>query len=112
MSRDKVYPYKYWTNNCNYYLKKSCDGRCFCKMRWKIGTRLRYPMYRIRREKTMKSNNSKYSVEMREKKVAFFESGKSPIAVAKELGMDKNTVFNWVRDYRRRNNLSCSLLSG
>ncbi|MBI9008514.1 MAG: transposase [Tenericutes bacterium] len=54
----------------------------------------------------MPSNNSKYSVEMREKTVKFIlDSGKSATSVAEELGIDTNTVCRWVRDYRRKNNM-------
>ena len=54
----------------------------------------------------MPSNNSKYSEEMREQTAKYIlESGKSATSVAEEMGIDKNTVCSWVRDYRRRNHL-------
>ena len=33
------------------------------------------------------------------------EGGKSATKTAKELGLDKNTVCRWVRDYRKKHNL-------
>ena len=50
----------------------------------------------------MASNNSKYSEEMREQTaILIVEGGKSATSVAEELGIDKNTVCRWARDYRR-----------
>ena len=55
----------------------------------------------------MPSNNSKYSQEVREETAKFIiESGKSATSVGEEMGIDKNTVCGWVRDYRRKYNLS------
>ena len=54
----------------------------------------------------MASNNSKYSQEVREETAKFIiESGKSATSVGEEMGIDKNTVCRWVRDYRRKYNL-------
>ena len=54
----------------------------------------------------MPSNNSKYTEEMREETVKFIlETGKSATSVAEEMGIDKNTVCHWVRDYRRKHNM-------
>lgn len=54
----------------------------------------------------MASNNSKYSQEVREETAKFIiESGKSATSVGAEMGIDKNTVCRWVRDYRRKYNL-------
>lgn len=54
----------------------------------------------------MPSNNTKYSEEMRTQTAAYIlESGKSATSVAEEMGIDKNTVCKWVRDYRRAHNL-------
>ena len=54
----------------------------------------------------MPSNNTKYSEEMREQTAAYIiETGKSATSTAEELGLDKNTVCKWVRDYRRKHNL-------
>ena len=54
----------------------------------------------------MPSNNAKYSEEMREQTAAYIiETGKSATSMAEELGIDKNTVCKWVRDYRRKYNL-------
>jgi transposase len=54
----------------------------------------------------MPSNNSKYSQEMRDRTIKhILESGKSASSMAEELGIDKNTVCSWVREYRRKNNL-------
>lgn len=53
----------------------------------------------------MASNNSKYSQEVREEIAKFIiESGKSATSVGEEMGIDKNTVCRWVRDYRRKYN--------
>ena len=50
----------------------------------------------------MASNNSKYSVDMREQTAKLIvEGGKSATSIAEELGIDKNTVCRWARDYRR-----------
>jgi len=54
----------------------------------------------------MPSNNSKYSLDMREQTAKFvLESGKSATQMAEELGIDINTVCRWVREYRRKHNL-------
>jgi len=54
----------------------------------------------------MPSNNSKYTAEMREQTVRFIlDTKKSASSVAEEMGIDKNTVCSWVRDYRRKNNM-------
>ena len=54
----------------------------------------------------MVSNNSKYSEEMKLQTVKMvIEGKKSATGIAEELGIDKNTVCRWVRDYRRINNL-------
>ena len=54
----------------------------------------------------MASNNSKYSEEMKEQTAKLvIEGGKSATRVAEELGLDKNTVCRWVRDYRRKHNM-------
>jgi len=54
----------------------------------------------------MGSNNSKYTVEFRERTCKhILESEKSASEVARELGVDKNTIFDWMRDYREKNNL-------
>ena len=50
----------------------------------------------------MPSNNSQYTEEMREQTAQYIiESGKSAIGVAEELGIDKNTVCSWVKEYRK-----------
>lgn len=54
----------------------------------------------------MPSNNSKYTEEMRERTAKYIiESGKSATSVSEEMGIDTNTVWRWVRDYRRKNKL-------
>lgn len=54
----------------------------------------------------MPSNNSKYTKEVREQTAAFIiESEKSASSVAEEMGIDKNTVCRWVRDYRREHKM-------
>lgn len=51
-------------------------------------------------------NNGKYSQEVREETAKFIiESGKSATSVGEDMGIDKNTVCRWVRDYRRKYNL-------
>lgn len=42
----------------------------------------------------------------REETVKFIiESGKSVISSREEIGIDKNTVCRWIRDYKRKYNL-------
>jgi len=54
----------------------------------------------------MSSNNSKYSKDMRERTARHvIESGKSATSIGEELGIDKNTICRWIRDYRREHNL-------
>ena len=54
----------------------------------------------------MPSLNSKYTAEFRERTVRYIlENNKSATSVGEELGVDKNTVCRWVRDYRRKNKL-------
>ena len=54
----------------------------------------------------MPSNNSKYTQEIREKTAKYIiENNKSASGVAEEMGIDKNTVCSWVREYRRKNNM-------
>ena len=54
----------------------------------------------------MASNNSKYSAEMREQTAKMIvEEGKSATGIAEQLGIDKNTVCRWARDYRREKKL-------
>ena len=48
----------------------------------------------------------KYSEEMKLQTVKYvLEGGKSATKVAKELGIDVNTVCRWVKDYRETHNL-------
>ena len=54
----------------------------------------------------MPSNNSKYSEEMRVSTAKhIIENKLSASAVAEEMGIDKNTVYSWVRAYRRAHNM-------
>lgn len=54
----------------------------------------------------MSSNNSKYTPEFREETARYVvDNGKSATRVAEEIGIDKNTVCSWGREYRRKNNL-------
>ena len=54
----------------------------------------------------MPSNNSKYTEDFRQQTAKYvLENDKSATAVAKELGIDKNTVCRWVREYRRNHNM-------
>jgi transposase len=54
----------------------------------------------------MPSNNSKYNNEFRERTCKhILESGKSATSVGEELGVDKNTICAWVRQYRKQNKL-------
>jgi len=54
----------------------------------------------------MASNNRKYSEEMREQTARLIvEGGKSATSVAEELGIDKNTVCRWAREYRQERKL-------
>jgi len=54
----------------------------------------------------MPSNNSKYTQEIKEQTARYIlENGKSATSMAEELGIDKNTVCRWVRDYRRAHSM-------
>jgi transposase len=54
----------------------------------------------------MASNNTKYTTEMREQTARLIvETGKSATSMAEELGIDKNTVCSWAREYRRQHKL-------
>jgi len=54
----------------------------------------------------MPSNNSKYTQEIREQTARFIvENGRSATSVAEEMGIDKNTVCSWVREYRRKHDM-------
>lgn len=54
----------------------------------------------------MPSNNSKYTPQFREETAKYvIESGKSSTSVAEEIGIDKNTVCNWVKAYRKKNGM-------
>jgi transposase-like protein len=53
------------------------------------------------KEDTTKMGKVKYSPEMKEQTVKYIlEGGKSASKVAVELGIDKNTICWWVREYR------------
>ncbi len=58
----------------------------------------------------MPGNNSKYTPEYREETARFvIESGRSATSVAEDIGIDKNTVCSWVREYRKKAGLpSCA----
>ena len=54
----------------------------------------------------MPSNNCKYTPEFREETAKYIiESGRSATGMAEEIGIDKNTVCSWVRDYRKKKGL-------
>lgn len=54
----------------------------------------------------MPSNNSKYTSEMREQTARLIiETYKCATRMAEELGIDKNTVCSWVREFRREHKL-------
>ena len=54
----------------------------------------------------MTSNNSKYSGELREQTAKMIvEGGQSATSMAEQLGIDKNTVCRWAREYRREKRL-------
>ena len=54
----------------------------------------------------MPSNNSKYTPEFREETAKYIiDSGRSATGMAEEIGIDKNTVCSWVREYRRKKGL-------
>lgn len=54
----------------------------------------------------MTSPNSKYTEEFRERTVNYIiESNKSATRVGEELGIDKNTICRWMREYRTKNRL-------
>ena len=48
----------------------------------------------------------KYSSEMKEQTIRYIlEGGKSGNEVARELGIDKNTISRWVREYREAHDM-------
>lgn len=50
----------------------------------------------------MPSNNAKYNSEFRERTCKHIqESGKSASSVASELGIGRDTVCRWMREYRK-----------
>ena len=54
----------------------------------------------------MPSNNSKYTPEFREETAKYvLNSGRSATSISEEIGIDKNTVCKWVREYRRKNGM-------
>jgi transposase-like protein len=54
----------------------------------------------------MTSPNSKYTEAIRERTENYIiESNKSATRVGEELGIDKNTICRWVREYRSKNRL-------
>ena len=54
----------------------------------------------------MPSNRTKYTEEIRKQTAKFIiESGRSATSVAKEMGIDINTVCKLVREYRKDNNM-------
>ncbi len=54
----------------------------------------------------MPSLNSKYTNEFRERTIKYIvDSNKAATSVGEELGVDKNTICRWMRDYRRKNKL-------
>ena len=54
----------------------------------------------------MPSSNCKYTPEFREETARYIiESGRSATGMAEEIGIDKNTVCSWVRDYRKKKGL-------
>ncbi len=62
-------------------------------------------------EEQMPGNNSKYTPEYREETARFvIESGRSATSVAEDIGIDKNTVCSWVREYRKKAGLPVSVL--
>jgi transposase len=54
----------------------------------------------------MPSLNSKYTDEFRDRTVKYIlDSHESASSIGEELGVDKNTICSWVREYRRKNHL-------
>jgi transposase-like protein len=54
----------------------------------------------------MTSPNSQYTEAFRERTVNYIiESNKSATRVGEELGIDKNTICRWMREYRTKNRL-------
>ena len=59
-----------------------------------------------RKKGKMASNNSKYTPEYRKEICQLIiSSGRSATSIAEEMGIDKNAVCSWMRDYRRQNQL-------
>ena len=58
------------------------------------------------REGTTELMVKKYDAEFRERTCRHIkESGKSATSVGEELGIDKNTICTWMRQYRKTNHL-------
>jgi transposase len=54
----------------------------------------------------MASNNNKYTEEIREQTARhIIENNISATSVGEEMGIDKNTICRWVREYRRQNKM-------
>ena len=60
----------------------------------------------VQKKGKMASNNSKYTPEYRKEICQLIiSSGRSATSIAEEMGIDKNTVCSWMRDYRKQNQL-------
>ena len=54
----------------------------------------------------MPSVNTKYNQEFRDRTCKhILDSKKSATSVGEEIGVDKNTICKWVREFRKKNNM-------
>jgi transposase len=57
-----------------------------------------------------KMRNSKYTKEFRNETVQLvFESDKTAIQIAKDLGLNEKTLYNWIKVYKKEHNIKASI---
>jgi len=57
-----------------------------------------------------KMRNSKYTKEFRNETVELiFNSDKSAISIAKDLGINEKTVYNWIKVYKKEHNITTAV---
>jgi len=53
--------------------------------------------------------NNKYTKEFKDESVQLIlNSGKSTVAIAKDLGINEKTLYNWVSAYKQKHNITSS----
>lgn len=57
-----------------------------------------------------KMRNSKYTKEFRDETVQLvFKSDKTAIQIAKDLGLNEKTLYNWIKVYKKEYNIKASI---